>query len=464
MLNCHDGEYGQMQLWMLFWPENPYELGPQLGPMAETLDQPELLAPFVESYWKAAREAGSHLAGRKTIPIRTFAGMMVLKHMSGLGYRDLCEQVKDRMTWRVFCRIPFGKKIPDYSTIDKLVKRFGPQTVEEMNRALFKYLDDKNKFKGGKIKIDTTVIESNIEHPTDAGILKQGIRKASRLVEQCREAGLAAAQDFVNHWRKVRKHMLEIAKLTKRRTGAAIKEIDQITAKLAAVAEDTLEQAKHVLKAAKISIGRGSSKLKTKTVDELAETCVLLEKAIGQAWEVASGNRHIKDRLVSIHDPDARPICKGKAGKPTEFGRKVLLHSNEQHLITGYKVLEGNPSDDSLFVTAVEQYKANTGHTPKEAAADRGVSSADNEELAPTLGIERVSLPKRGKKSQARMAFEEQHWFRRLQRMRAGQEAEISVLKRRFDLAKSRSRGNSGTNSWVGWSVLAYNLRVAAGL
>jgi hypothetical protein len=199
-------------------------------------------------------------------------------------------------------------------------------------------------------------------------------------------------------------------------------------------------------------------------IEGLAETCVLLEKAIGQAWQVVSGNRHIKDRLVSLHDPGARPICKGKPHKPTEFGRKVLLHSNEQRLITGYQVLEGNPSDDSLFSTAVEQYQTNTGYRPKEAAGDRGIASADNERIATTLGLERVSLPKRGKKSQSRLAYEKQSWFRRLQRMRAGQEAEISLLKRRFGLAKSLSRGDKGTATWVGWSVMAYNLRLAARL
>ncbi len=449
---------------MPFWPENPYELGPQLGPMAEILDQPELLEPFVESYQKAARETGLCLTGRKTIPIRTFAGMMVLKHMSGLGYRDLCEQVKDRMSWRVFCRIPFGKRVPDYSTLCKLVQRFGPQAVEDMNRALFRHLGGKKKLKGKKIKIDTTVIESDIEHPSDAGLLKQGIHKAGRLVEQCRDAGVTAAQDFVNHWRSVRKHMMEIAKVARRRTGTAIKEIDRITAKLAIIAEDTLKQAKRVLKAAKASRSRGSSKLKANVAEELAETCVLLEKAIGQAWQVASGNRHIKDRLVSIHDPGARPIRKGKPHKPTEFGRKVLLHSNEQHLITGYKVLEGNPSDDSLFGMAVEQYTANTGYTPREAAGDRGVASAGNERLAVKLGIGRVSLPKRGKKSQSRLAYEKQSWFRRLQRMRAGQEAEISVMKRRYGLARSLSRGGEGTKAWVGWGVMAYNLCLAARL
>lgn len=464
MLNRRDENYGQMQLWMLFWPEDPFELGPQLGRMAEILDQPELLEPFVENYQKAAREAGLYLTGRKTIPIRTFAGMMVLKYLYTLPYRDLCEQVKDRMTWRVFCRIPFGKRVPDYSTLCKLVQRFGPQTVLEMNQALLNHLNDNNKLKSKKIKIDTTVVESNIEYPTDAKVLKQGISKAGRLVEQCRKAGVAAAGDFVNHWRNVRKHMREIAKVSGRRTGTAIKEIDRITAKLATIAEDTLEQAKRVLKAAKISLTRGSSRLKAKLVQELAETCVLLEKAIGQAWQVVSGNRHIKDRLISIHDPDARPICKGKPHKPTEFGRKVLLHSNEQHLITGYQVLEGNPSDDSLFTPSLEQYEANTGYVPEEAAADRGVTSAKNEEYALTHGVKRVSLPKRGKKSAARTEFEQQHWFRRLQRMRAGQEAEISVLKRRFGLAKSLSRGDAGTKAWVGWGVMAYNLRIAAGL
>lgn len=464
MLNRRDTNYGQMQLWMEFWPEDPFALEPQLARIAEILDNPEFIEPFISSYQKAAQETGLNLTGRKTIPIRTFAGMMVLKHMHNLTYRELCEQVKDRISWRVFCRIPFGQKVPDYSTLCKLVQRFGPEAILDMNNALLRYLDRNKKLRGKKIKIDTTVIESNIEYPTDARVLKQGVSKISRLVTKCREAGVAAAKDFVDHCRSVRKHMLEIAKFSACRTGSAFKEIDQVTAKLAAIAEDTLQQAKRVLKAVRISFGRGSAKLNTKVVDELAETCVLLGKAISQAWQVASGNRHISDRLISFYDPGARPIRKGKPHTPAEFGRKVLLHSNEQHLITGYQVLNGNPSDDSLFCTALDQYEANTGYVPEEVAADRGVSTARNEEYALSHGVKRVSLPKRGYKSEARTAFEQQHWFRRLQRMRAGQEAEISLLKRRFGLNKSRSRGDNGTNAWVGWGVLSFNLCIAAKL
>ena len=464
MLNCHDGNYGQGQLWMPFWPQDPYGLGPQLGPMAEILDQPEIFEPFVERYQKAAMATGLRLTGRKTIPIRTFTGMMVLKFMYGLSYRQLCEEIADRMTWRVFCRIPFGHKVPEFSTICKLTKRFGSEAVDEMNVALLTHLKDKKKLKSKKIKIDTTVVESNIEHPTDAQLLKQGMKKLGRLAERCRKAGLPSAKKFVNHWRSAKKHLMEINKIASRRSGKAIKEIDQITSKLTVLAEDTLRQARRVLRAAKTSLAHGSSRLKAKMVNEMSETCVLLERAISQAWQVVSGQRHIKDRLLSIHDPGARPIRKGKKHKPTEFGRKVLLHSNEQHLITGYAVLEGNPSDDSLFGMAVEQYTANMGSPPVEAAADRGVASAENERQAPGMGIKRASLPKRGKKSKSRLAYEKQSWFRRLQRMRAGQEAEISVLKRRFGLDKSLSRGTPGTKTWVGWGVMAYNLRLAAQL
>lgn len=122
MLKRRDEDYGQLQLWMPFWPQDPYDLGPELGPMAEILDQPEILAPFEDRYNKAAREADLRLTGRNTIPLRTFAGMIVLKFMYSLSYREICEQVADRIKWRVFCRIPFGKRVPDYSTLCKLVK------------------------------------------------------------------------------------------------------------------------------------------------------------------------------------------------------------------------------------------------------------------------------------------------------------------------------------------------------
>ena len=153
----------------------------------------------------------------------------------------------------------------------------------------------------------------------------------------------------------------------------------------------------------------------------------------------------------------ARPIKKGKLGIKVEFGHKVVVQDTAQTIITGYQVLEENPSDTGLVDEVIERHTAVFDKPPDEVATDRGFSSAENEaKLKET--IKRVSMPKRGRLNEERKQYQKQHWFRRLQRFRAGGEAKISLLKRKFGLRRSRLRGLRGTEIHVGWAILAHNL------
>jgi len=463
VLICDDKKFGQGQLWMPFMPEDFFRPDPELQAIGAILDDPETLQPFVDHHARAVRETGLNLTGRNTVPLRAFAAMMVLKHMFDLDYRGLCKAVADRISWRVFCHIQFGKRVPDYSTICKLAGRFGHETVTRMNTAILAKLKAQGKLKGKKIKVDTTVVESNIAYPTDTGLLRKGINKIGRLAKKARKAGVSV-KGFVDHARKARKIALSVAKTLAKRSGDAVQEVRAAASELATVAEDSVRRADQVLRRLKRSAAKSDDAKKQALAEELETICGRVAKAIDQTRRVAEGETHIEDRLVSIFDAEARPIRKGKAGKPVEFGYKAVLASNEQGFIFSCDVREGNPNDATLFVPEIARAKDNTGFNFKEAAGDRGMYSADNERDAKDMGIEHVATPKRGKKSAERVAHERQAWFRRLCRMRAGQEAEISRLKRRFSFGRSRSRGRGGVRTWAGWSVAAYNLVVAAGL
>src|SRR5690606_34842728 len=152
-----------------------------------------------------------------------------------------------------------------------------------------------------------------------------------------------------------------------------------------------------------------------------------------------------------------RPIRKGKLNAPTEFGRKVLMQETEEGIISHYQVLDGNPADTALLTQAVDQHTRLFRSPPKEVAADRGFYSAEGEKALHERGVRRVSIPKTGRPSASRRAHERQHWFRRLQRFRAGGEATISLYKRKFGGSRSRFRDPGGTDMWVGWGVMALN-------
>jgi len=425
--------------------------------MAQILDRLEVLQPFIDQYGKAIQEGELMLTGRKTIPLRTFVGIMFLYKNYGLGYRGTMERIADSFGWRAFCRIPLSKEVPDYSTINKLANRFGAKAVDEMNNALLQHLKNEKILKTKKLRMDTTVVESNIAYPTDAGLLSQGIKTINRLVSKLKKARVKAAEDFTAHERIVKKKILEIAKVSKRRTGEAIDEINKITKELTKIAVETLKSGKQALRGAKISLAKGNKTLQPKVINQLDQTCNLMQKAIGQAKTVVSGNRHIEDRLVSMYDPQARPISKGKSGKKVQFGRKLLLTANEQGFITSHQTYQGNPNDKTLFKAGIEGHNRNVGQKPKEVSTDRGFYSSQNEQYS-DKELMRVSMPKIGRKNAERSAFEKTPWFKRQQRFRAGIEAIISNANRRSGLCKPLTRGNINTECSIGWSVLAYNL------
>jgi len=232
MLQIYDEEYGQLELWMDFYPRDPFKLPEELEQMAQILDRIEVLQPFIDQYSKAIQDGELMLTGRKTIPLRTFVGIMFLYKNYGLGYRGTMERIADSFGWRAFCRIPLSKEVPDYSTINKLANRFGASAVDEMNNALLQHLKTEKILKTKNLRMDTTVVESNIAYPTDAGLLSQGVKTINRLVSKLKKAGVKATADFIVHERIVKKKILEIAKVAKRRTREAIHEINKVTEEL----------------------------------------------------------------------------------------------------------------------------------------------------------------------------------------------------------------------------------------
>ncbi len=177
---------------------------------------------------------------------------------------------------------------------------------------------------------------------------------------------------------------------------------------------------------------------------------------IWQTRQVLAGNVHIKDRLVSLFDPDARPIRKGKLSVAggTEFGYKVAVADEERGFVTAYAVYAGNPEDGTVFLPTVDRHITLLHSVPRAVATDRGMSSMPNERALQDRGVLRCSLPKQGKKGPT----EETRWFRRLQRFRAGGEGRISLLKRQYGWRRSRLRGIAGAQTWVAWGVIAHNL------
>jgi IS5 family transposase len=168
------------------------------------------------------------------------------------------------------------------------------------------------------------------------------------------------------------------------------------------------------------------------------------------------------EKVVSLFEPHTAIIRKGKPGQPTEFGRVIWLDEVEGGIISRYAVLEGNPAEDAQLPPSLDHHLRVFHRPPRLLAGDRGVHFTANERYATTHGVKEVVLPKPGAKSAKRLAYEQQHWFRRGHDWRAGIAGRISGLKRRHKLERCRYHGTAGMERWVGWGVIVHDLRVIA--
>jgi len=398
--------------------------------------------------------------GRPTTAVATYLRMMYLKHRYQLGYEVLVKEVSDSLAWRRFCHLDLGDRVPDSTTLIKLTHKYGADTVRALNDALVLKLKEGKVIRGKKLRIDTTVVESDIHHPTDTGLLADGIRVITRVVSKLKKVVPGIGSRFVKYTRKAKKVYLGLMKVMKGRTGKDDATLKKAWDKLVKATEETIADGRAVQ--AGLELLQEKSPLVNRLRGQLGEWIEAAEKVVRQTQEVIKGNRRLPRRLVSLFDVDARPIKRGKARTDTEFGRKVLLGETDHGIITTYQVLQDNPSDAALLKPVVRGHRRLFRKRLKAVAGDRGFYSQGNEDWLKSSGVKRAGIPKRGKISGERRSYQKQSWFKRLQRFRAGIEARISLLKRKFGLKRSRMRGSPGVNIWVGQGIFTHNLWQAA--
>lgn len=397
----------QLTLWEAIIPESVWALPEELAKVDTLLDDERFMQPFLDKHHTRR--------GRPTKAIEIFLRLMYLKRRYNFGYETLVKEVGDSLTWRRFCRIAIDAKMPDATTLIKARKRYGDEWVEQLNELLVKKLEEGKLLKHRKFRTDTTVVEADVHHPTDATLLQDGVKVITRLVRRIRKVASQATMCFEDKTTEIKKHILSIAKLLRRRTRESWEELNVITGQVATLTEEVCESATTVIKDTK---EKGKASIRT-LKEQLGEAIDITRKLVGQAKQVVSGNRVIPERIISFFDPQARPIKKGKLSKKTEFGYKMRIDETESGFVTGYELYQGNPSDEEMLVPAVEQHQKRFGAAPHAVATDRGFGSKKNETELQELGIMRISTPLRGKKSRKRAELEKQLWYKDLQRYRA---------------------------------------------
>jgi len=449
----------QPTLWDAVLPEQLQALPAELARVDALLDDPAFYAPMAPFFDPSM--------GRPSIPMETYLRLMFLKFRYRLGYESLCREVSDSISWRRFCRIGIDGRVPHPTTLMKITTRCGEAAVAGLNETLWAKAAEAKVLRTNRVRADTTVIPGNVAYPTDSGLLAKAVGKLARTVRRVQAAGGATRTHARDRRRAASRRVREIASKLRTRGKLAREEsstaIRRVTGELVRLAETAAAEAAAVLRNGRralrqIDNGRLRGQLR-RALDELATTIDRTGKIATQTRTRLSGRTPDgATRLVSLHDPDARPIRKGRIDRPVEFGYKAQVVDNDDGVVVDYSVEPGAAPDAPQLAPAVDRIRRRTGRAPRAVTADRGYGEAGVEADLRDLGVRNVAIPRKAKTSEARRAVEHRRSFRRLVKWRTGSEGRISYLKHSYGWDRARIDGQHGAGIWCGHGVFAHNL------
>jgi transposase, IS5 family len=442
-------------------PHLQFEMEPTLVQLDHLLDDDVLVAAVKADL--SRRYPRSTVCGRRSTPVEVILRMLVLKHLHHWSYEATEQFVNDSLVLRQFCRLGLHKA-PDDTTLLRWANRIQPATLHALNDRVVALAQTHRVTRGRKLRVDGTVVETTIHYPSDSSLLGDGVRVLCRTLGRARAVLQGAAglgrQVFRDRTRSALQHVRRIAHTTRQRGDVGRQARTAAYAQLVATTQQVVAQAQQVLQVLTPLTSRAAQCL----ADRLATVVPRVQQVIAQTQRRVFHGEVVpaSEKLVSLFEPHTAIIRKGKPRRPTEFGRLVWLDEVDGGIISRYAVLDGNPDEATHVAPSVAHHKTHFGHAPRLVVGDRATHSADGERAARTQGVRHVVLPKPGAKSAARIAHEQQDWFRRGTRWRAGIEGRISGLKRRHGLDRCRYHGAAGMERWVGWGVIAHDLRVIA--
>jgi IS5 family transposase len=423
------------------------------------LDDPQILALVYEALAKRCPKSRSR--GRKGTPAEVVLRLLVLKHIRNWSYDVLEREVRANLVYRDFTRVG-GAKMPDAKTMGRWGVALGPATIKQIHERMVQIARASGVTPGRRMRIDTTVVETNIHYPTDSTLLGDGVRVLTRTMQRIGKIVGPVGAKLRDRSRSVKFRLLEIARAARGKVPDRAK-VAQAYGKLLDTTARVVGQAKRfageINQGVKCAADAGKQPVLEGLRAKLDTTVSLVRQVMRQTRaRVFGGDTHAEGKIVSVFEPTTEIIRKGKAGKPTEFGKMVKLQEAENQIVTEYEVYDRRPSDADLLIPAIATHETMLGRVPHLVAADAAFYSAKNEAAAKAKGVKRVSIPNRSSKSPARKREQKKRWFRNGQKWRTGCEGRISVIKRRHGLNRSRYRGDDGMKRWVGLGVIGDNL------
>ena len=438
-------------------PQLQLQLDPVLTQLDRLLDDDELFQRVRGDL--ARRRPYTASRGRHSTPVEVILRLLVIKRLYNWSYAETEQFVGDSLVLRQFCRV-YLQPVPDDTTLIRWAKLIGPETVAALNDRAVALARSCKVTRGRKLRLDGTVVETNVRYPTDSRTLGDGVRVLSRLLRRAKAVlgdGVAVGKRaFRTRTRSVRRLTQRLHRVARRKGEQAAEDLKEAYAQLIGIAKASRAQAARVAEALREHAADQAQRL----VERFDHFVPLVEQAIERATRRVLRGEPVpsEEKLLSLFEPHTQVIRRQKAGKPVEFGRKVLLGEVEGGIVSHYAVLDDVGPEHPHVIASLDAHQARFGQPPELVAGDRGLYSPENEARARARGVCHVVVPKTGRLSQERQQHERQRWFRRGFRFRAGAEGRIAALKRDYGLARCRDHGEAGFGRWVGWGILAHNL------
>jgi transposase, IS5 family len=391
---------------------------------------------------------------------------LVVMRVKNWDYRELRERIADGVTLRQFTDF-YCDPVPKHDAFNRGFNRLTPQTLKAVNDLVVQAAVGLGLEDGAKLRVDTTVVETDIHHPTDNTLLWDVVRVVTRLVGRLAKAlEMRCIKGFHDRRRSAHRRMYEIQRMTTRQRQERQTTIYRA---LIGIAEEVVASAKTALE--KTATMRGKDLFAAMAIDairdEIAHYCGLGEQVIDQARRRVLDGEQVPnaEKIYSIFEPHTDLIKRGKVRTPVEFGHKVFLAESAKGLITQYEVLKGNPTDEVHVAPSLKRHRRAFRRAPELYGADRGFFSEQNVAACVQGAVKTVCIPQRGgSKTPQRQAYERSAAFKQGQRFRAGIEGRISVLMRGRGMKRCRAEGAERFALFVGAAVLANNLMIVAAL
>ena len=410
----------------------------------------------------AKRRPKSRSRGRQGTPAEVVLRLLILKHIRNWSYQVLEREVRANLVYRNFSRVG-GAKMPDAKTIGRWGVALGPQVIKQIHERMVKIAQDKGVADGRRMRVDTTVVETNIHYPTDSSLLGDGVRVLTRTMKRIAKIAGKVGAKLRDRSRSVKLRVLDIARAARSKAKQSQEKLKRAYGRLLNSTSRVVGQAKRFSTEVAEGVKRSTDVLQQLALEGLRQEIDAMVPLVRQVMKqtrarILRGDTRADGKILSLFEPATEVIRKGKAGKPNEFGKMVKLQEAENQIVTDYEVYDQRPSDSDLLIGAIETHQARLGRIPRLVAADAAFYSAKNEAAAKAKGVKRVCIPNRSTKSPERKREQKKRWFRNGQKWRTGCEGRISVIKRRHGLSRCRYKGDAGMERWVGLGVVADNL------